>query len=148
LRQSQCERGRRSRGATVLTALLGLSLASGCSEEEPSKSAPPAAPASEADSPAPAPQAAQTPPPTQAELVQIGRSTYNANCIACHAIDPTIDGALGPAVAGSSLELLEARVLRGEYPAGYTPKRPSRVMVPLPHLKGKLPALAAYLQSL
>ena len=71
-----------------------------------------------------------------------------ANCIACHAMDPSIDGALGPNVAGSSLELLEARVMRGEYPPGYEPKRPSRVMVPLPHLEARLPELAAYLQSL
>ena len=55
---------------------------------------------------------------------------------------------LGPAVAGSSLELLEARIMRGEYPEGYEPKRPSRVMVPLPHLESRLPELAAYLNSL
>ena len=152
MRQSQCERGRRSRSAIVLMALFGLSLASGCSEEDPSNSASPAGTAastSKAASPAPAPkQAEPSPPQAQAELIKIGRSTYNANCIACHAMDPAIDGALGPAVAGSSLELLEARVLRGGYPAGYVPKRPSRVMIPLPHLEPKLPALAAYLQSL
>ena len=116
----------------------------------------PAGPAAKAaKSPAaPAPAAESTPakdpasPPSQAELVARGKSVYNANCIACHAMDPAIDGALGPAVAGSSLELLEARVLRGGYPAGYVPKRPSRVMIPLPHLEPKLPALAAYLQSL
>ena len=63
-------------------------------------------------------------------------------------MDPTIDGALGPAVSGSSLELLEARVMRGEYPDGYTPKRSSRVMVALPHLQPRLPELAAFLQSI
>ena len=50
-------------------------------------------------------------------------------------MDPRTDGSLGPAVAGASLELLTARVLRAEYPAGYTPKRETRVMVPLPHLE-------------
>jgi len=85
---------------------------------------------------------------TPEQLIADGRAVYNANCIACHALDPTVDGALGPAVSGSSLELLEARVLRGEYPEGHEPKRPSRVMVPLPHLEPKLPELAAYLQSL
>jgi mono/diheme cytochrome c family protein len=62
-----------------------------------------------------------------------------ANCIACHSMNPAQDGALGPAVAGASLALLEARVLRGEYPEGYVPKRPSRVMIPLPHLEPQLP---------
>jgi len=63
-------------------------------------------------------------------------------------MDPRTDGALGPAVAGASLELLEARVVLGEYPEGYAPKRDTRVMVPMPHLKAKLPELAAYLDSL
>lgn len=77
-----------------------------------------------------------------------GRKVYNANCIACHGMDPTKDGALGPAVSGASLELIEARVLRAAYPEGYVPKRSSRVMVALPHLEPKLPELAAYLDSL
>lgn len=94
------------------------------------------------------PKAPEVDTRTPEQLVADGRAVYNANCIACHALDPTVDGALGPAVAGSSLELLEARIVRGEYPEGYEPKRPSRVMVPLPHLEPKLPELAAYLQSL
>jgi mono/diheme cytochrome c family protein len=99
-------------------------------------------------SPSPSPVETVSEERSPEELVEAGRSVYNANCIACHGIDPTRDGALGPAVAGSSLELLEARVLRAEYPPGYEPKRPSRVMVALPHLEPKLPELAAYLQSL
>ncbi len=81
-------------------------------------------------------------------LIEGGRSVYNANCIACHSMDPTKDGALGPAVSGSSPALLETRVLRGEYPEGYEPKRTTRVMIPLPHLEPRLPELAAYLNSL
>jgi mono/diheme cytochrome c family protein len=81
------------------------------------------------------------------ERVEAGRSVYNANCIACHSLDPSEDGALGPAVAGSSLALLDARVLRAEYPEGYEPKRKTRVMVALPHLEPRLPELAAYLES-
>ena len=69
------------------------------------------------------------------------------NCIACHNPNPTVDGALGPAIAGASADLLEARVVRGEYPEGYTPKSPTANMIPLPHLRGKIPALAAYLAS-
>jgi mono/diheme cytochrome c family protein len=82
------------------------------------------------------------------ELIEAGRSAYNANCIACHSLDPTKDGALGPAVADSSLALLDARVLRAEYPEGYEPKRPTRVMIALPHLEPRLIELAAYLGSL
>ena len=82
------------------------------------------------------------------EMIEAGRSVYNANCIACHSLDPTKDGALGPAVAGASLDLLEARVIRAEYPEGYEPKRATRVMVALPHLETRLPELAAYLESL
>ena len=80
--------------------------------------------------------------------LESGRSAYNANCIACHSMDPAQDGALGPAVAGASYELLEARVLRGGYPEGYTPKRDTLVMVALPHLEPRLDELRAYLGSL
>lgn len=70
-----------------------------------------------------------------------------SNCIACHSQVPAQDGALGPAVSGSSYELLEARVLRAEYPEGYTPKRESRVMIALPHLAQDIDALTAYLAT-
>ena len=75
-----------------------------------------------------------------------GKRVYQNVCIACHNGDPTLDAALGPAVAGSSVELLEARVVRGEYPPGYTPKKPgSGVMPAFPYLAEQIPALAAYL---
>jgi len=38
-------------------------------------------------------------------------------------------------------------VVHGDYQAGYTPKRTSKVMVALPHLKNDLEALTAYLAS-
>jgi hypothetical protein len=63
-------------------------------------------------------------------------------------LDPTKDGALGPAVSGASRALIEARVLHSEYPDGYAPKRPTRVMIPLPHLEPRLAELVAYLNSL
>jgi hypothetical protein len=49
-------------------------------------------------------------------------------------------------VRGASRELLEARILRGAYPPGYTPKRPSAIMQPMPHLAGSLDDLAAFLK--
>lgn len=72
---------------------------------------------------------------------------YRANCIACHNLDPAKDGSVGPSVAGSSLELLEARVLRAEYPTGYKPKKPSALMPAMPHLKADIEALHAYLST-
>ena len=75
-----------------------------------------------------------------------GRQVYLAQCTSCHSSDPAQNGPLGPAVKGSSRELLEARVVRGVYPPGYTPKRPSAVMQPMPHLAGSVDDLAAYLR--
>jgi len=76
-----------------------------------------------------------------------GQAVYRNVCIACHAADPRQDGALGPAIAGSSLELLEAKVLRGEYPPGHAPKRPTLSMPAFAYLEDDLPALAAYLSE-
>ena len=59
---------------------------------------------------------------------------------------PSGNGPIGPAVKGSSRELIEARVVRGVYPPGYTPKRPSAVMQPMPHLAGSVDDLTAYLR--
>lgn len=76
-----------------------------------------------------------------------GKSVYQAQCIACHHANPKLEGALGPAVAGTSLKLLEARILRAEYPTGYKPKRNTKQMVALPHLKNDIFALHAYLNA-
>ena len=76
-----------------------------------------------------------------------GRQLYQNVCIACHNGDPTQPGSLGPPLAGASLELLEAKVLRGEYPPGYTPKRQSQAMPRFEYLKDRLPDVAAFLQQ-
>jgi mono/diheme cytochrome c family protein len=74
-----------------------------------------------------------------------GRAVYLANCVACHNNDPSRDGPIGPAIKGSSKELLETRVLTTSYPPGYKPKRPTKVMPQFPFLKDEIPHLAAYL---
>jgi mono/diheme cytochrome c family protein len=79
------------------------------------------------------------------DAVERGRTIYNNICITCHAADPRQDGSVGPAIAGSSRELIEARVLRGQYPPGYTPKRASQAMPVFPFLKDNIDDLAAYL---
>jgi mono/diheme cytochrome c family protein len=75
-----------------------------------------------------------------------GRQIYLAQCTACHNTDPSQPGTIGPAVKGSSRELLEAKVLQGTYPSGYTPQRPTKVMVPMPQVEPELAALADYLR--
>lgn len=75
-----------------------------------------------------------------------GRQVYQAQCIACHNSDPAQPGAIGPAVKGPSEDLLRAKVLQGTYPPGYAPKRPTKVMQPMPQLANEISALAAYLR--
>ena len=79
------------------------------------------------------------------EAAKRGRTVYMSVCIACHNGDPNEDGTIGPAIAGSSLELLEAKVLRAEYPEGYEPKRVGIVMPRFEYLEEKIPDLAAFL---
>lgn len=81
----------------------------------------------------------------QLALAKRGAQVYQGNCTACHALDPAQPGPLGPPIAGSSLALLEAKVLRNEYPPGYAPKRDTEAMIPLVHLAPELPALAEFL---
>ena len=75
-----------------------------------------------------------------------GKQVYLAQCIQCHNTNPAIAGPVGPPLKGATRELLEAKVLRGEYPPGYAPKRPTKVMPPQPALTADIPALAAYLK--
>ncbi len=84
---------------------------------------------------------------TEAQLIERGAAIYKLNCIACHNPDPAIDGALGPAVVGSSLELLEERIMRAQYPKDYRPKKDTRQMVPMPHMQNEIPALKAFLNK-
>lgn len=80
------------------------------------------------------------------DLAREGEKVYQSVCIACHNGNPNLDGALGPANAGASVELLSAKVVRGEYPPDYAPKRPgSNTMPRFEYLADKIPALAAYL---
>jgi len=75
-----------------------------------------------------------------------GRQVYLAHCIACHNTDPAQPGPVGPPVKGSPRELLEAKVLKGAYPPGYAPKRPTKVMVPIPAVAPEIDALTEYLR--
>jgi len=80
-------------------------------------------------------------------LADRGGRVYTANCTACHHVNPAIAGTLGPAIAGSTRDLVEARVLRAEYPPGYSPKDDTTLMQPLPFLADDIDALTAFLDE-
>lgn len=88
----------------------------------------------------------------EVQLIQRGKAVYVTHCTACHNSNPKENGAVGPALAGSSLELITGRVLTGKYPAGYTPKHVAgggQIQMPImPYLEKELPALNAYLNAL
>ena len=75
-----------------------------------------------------------------------GRQVFQSQCTTCHNADPSQPGPVGPALKGSSRELLEAKVLHRSYPPGYRPKRTTAVMPALPAVAGDLDALAAFLR--
>jgi len=141
----------RTHTAAFLAAGL-FALSTACSgggdspSSQPAERAPAAKPAAEAPS-KPAVVETEKAEMSPADLAARGKAIYIANCAACHNPDPAKEGALGPAVSGSSMELLEARILRAEYPPGYTPMRDSALMLKLPHLERELPALYAYLNE-
>jgi mono/diheme cytochrome c family protein len=76
-----------------------------------------------------------------------GRQVYLAQCIACHAMDPSQPGPIGPPVKGATRELLEAKLLTGRYPPGYKPKRPTAIMPLQPRAAPAIEALADFLKS-
>jgi mono/diheme cytochrome c family protein len=86
-------------------------------------------------------------PSTESTQVAEGRRVFIENCSSCHNIDPTLDGSVGPAIAGSPRVLVQDRVLYAAYPPGYHPKRPSHLMRPLPWLGPEIGDLTAYLQA-
>jgi mono/diheme cytochrome c family protein len=82
------------------------------------------------------------------DAIERGRIIYVTRCIICHNADPNRPGMQGPAVAGSSRALLQARVLHLAYPPGYKPKRTTHNMRAFPDLSAHdLDDLAAYLKA-
>jgi mono/diheme cytochrome c family protein len=78
---------------------------------------------------------------------QRGRIVYMTNCVVCHNINPNLPGSQGPAIAGSSSALIEARVLHLTYPPGYKPQRKTHAMRKFPQLASDIDNLAAFLQG-
>jgi mono/diheme cytochrome c family protein len=84
--------------------------------------------------------------PPEDPAVARGRQVYLGTCIACHNINPAQPGGVGPEVKGSSRALLEAKLMRGEYPPGYKAKRETKLMPPQPQLAASIDDLAAFLK--
>jgi mono/diheme cytochrome c family protein len=85
--------------------------------------------------------------PQLSDAAKRGKLVYDGVCIACHNPNPALDGSLGPANAHAPRGLVEARVLRAEYPPGYKPKRESHAMPPMPQLADKIDDLTVYLSE-
>jgi mono/diheme cytochrome c family protein len=79
--------------------------------------------------------------------VEKGRMVYMTNCVVCHNPNPNLPGSQGPAIAGSSQDLLEARVLHLSYPPGYTPQQKTHTMRAFPQLKKNIADLHAFLAA-
>jgi mono/diheme cytochrome c family protein len=86
-------------------------------------------------------------PPRTLTAAQRGEVVYRTNCASCHNRNPNLPGAIGPAIAGASRALIEARVMHAAYPAGYHPQRKTHLMRPLPWLEPHIGDLTAYLDS-
>ena len=76
-----------------------------------------------------------------------GKVIYDSICMACHGPDPKADGPLGPAIHGSSRELVHARVIDAKYPPGYKPKRDTTMMMALPQYKDNIDDITAFLNQ-
>ena len=76
-----------------------------------------------------------------------GKTIYRNICVVCHDADPNQASPLGPEIASASRELLEAKLLRGEYPAGYTPKRNTQQMPRFEYLEPNLDDITAFLAN-
>jgi mono/diheme cytochrome c family protein len=85
--------------------------------------------------------------PALSPAAERGKAIYMGVCSACHNPNPALDGSIGPALAGSSRALVEARVVHATYPPGYHPKRSSHVMPAFPKLAGEVDNLTAWLRE-
>jgi mono/diheme cytochrome c family protein len=85
-------------------------------------------------------------------LLDKGRRLYISNCISCHNKDPNLKGPIGPEMVDAPLEIMTAKVMTGAYPAtlpaGFVPKRTTKLMRKIPKLQKDIPAIYAWVQSM
>ena len=79
--------------------------------------------------------------------IKKGRIVYFANCVSCHNNNPKKPGSIGPEVYGASLDVLAQKIIFGKYPENYKPKRTSKIMLLMPHLKKEISNLHAFINS-
>lgn len=85
--------------------------------------------------------------PSADPAIARGELIYRNICVVCHNADPNEAGVLGPPIAQASRALLEAKVLRGEYPPGHTPARDTLQMPSFAYLEPNLDDIEAFLAS-
>lgn len=78
---------------------------------------------------------------------QDGKTIYQSKCIRCHNADPSKKGSIGPDIADASLELITVRTQKRGYPAGYTPKRKTKIMPVIKLTEVELKALHGYIKT-
>jgi mono/diheme cytochrome c family protein len=80
-----------------------------------------------------------------------GRRAYMAVCIQCHNKDPNLKGSMGPELIDAPLSLMQYKVKTGRYPdvmpTGFSTKRKTKLMRPLPKSEKDVPAIYAWIQS-
>ena len=79
--------------------------------------------------------------------IEKGRMVYFANCVSCHNNKPKKPGSIGPEVYGASIDVLAQKIVFGKYPENYSPKRTSKIMPLMPHLKKEISNLHAFINS-
>ena len=79
--------------------------------------------------------------------IEKGRMVYFANCVSCHNNNPKKPGSIGPEVYGASIDVLTQKIVFGKYPENYRPKRTSKIMPLMPHLKKEISNLHAFINS-
>ena len=79
--------------------------------------------------------------------IKKGRMVYFANCVSCHNNNPKKPGSIGPEVYGASIDVLTQKIVFGKYPENYNPKRTSKIMPLMPHLKKEISNLHAFINS-
>ena len=79
--------------------------------------------------------------------IEKGRMVYFANCVSCHNNNPKKPGSIGPVVYGVPIDVLPQKILSGEYPENYRPKRTSKIMPLMPHLNSEISNLYAFINS-
>lgn len=80
-------------------------------------------------------------------VVENGKRLYETSCTACHSKEVGSDGDIGPSLYGSSFALLRTKILKGEYPDSYAPKRDTQNMGIINLKEEEIRAIYAYLNN-